>query len=409
MTVLEGPRLTLLLAARWPLAPKKGAPRYTPRLQKAIDAGQVVACRWCGGPHPGVSGRWSTCDRCQPGADAYGSRWPLVATLDTFFRRQVDARVRERVLARRHLLVDALPGYGDLAGTQPIRPVEAWSHLRLPVPEQVLAPNGGPPLIDGVTVRSEVRVGRAGAIGRFHVEPLPGHEYPTWRAVVGAAIAGARAELDASEVCGPPNGSPSCAWCGIGSAPKREWQTVDGRPWCGQVSDCPLPIHGSPVRDRAQCVATILDGGVDALVVDQAYRAGRLPAVRFQDQPDDERERGGWTAAFGWLSDEDVEALRALLDEVARPNDERVQDALMAGRHDAALADRAQEAREAELAEIKAEAVKAAQLEVRRVAKVPRVRVEMTAAERRAREARKQRDQAYLDALTRRVDRARGR
>jgi hypothetical protein len=81
----------------------------------------------------------------------------------------------------------------------------------------------------------------------------------------------------------------------------------------------------------------------------------------WSDLPD--AERVPYDGPWGWWSDADVDALEAVLDEWAAPNDEHVAEALRRGRADRQAAD----ARQAELDALRSEALDAARQEAKRI------------------------------------------
>jgi hypothetical protein len=374
MSILDAARLkVLLVAGQWPAAPASGEPAYPARLQRLLEDRQVAACAECGCPMPGdPQATWSTCEPCEAGVGRHGWKWPRAAMLARL-RRGDDSLTPAvaRVLARTHRALEA-PSWQELPGSGPGRPVEAWSHLALPVPSDRLVLANGTPAWPGVRVNPEVVEARAAGrpMMRYRVE-LASDDWwwPSWVEVARAALAEARNIEGAAAVVAPADlwpdlGWRACAWCGLSEVRRDSWLLIDGKPWCGVVSDCTRPNVGVVAANRAAAVAMLLDQPADLQLVERVRRTGRLPQpLLWSDLPD--AERVPYDGPWGWWSDGDVAALAAVLGDAGRPNDEHVADAMRRNRADREAADRARAAEEARQAETIARAESAA----RRVAR----------------------------------------
>jgi hypothetical protein len=284
-----------------------------------------------------------------------------------------------RVLARSHRALEA-PPWHVANGAAPNRPIKAWSQLALQVPPDRLVLRNGTPAWPGVRVEGEVLPigGGRRPMHRQRIVLVDGWRWPTWTDVARAALVEARNVEGAEAIVSPlelwPDlGWAACAWCGQAEVRRADWMLIGDRPWCGIPSDCPRPNVGVPAVNRATAAFVLTEQPMDALLVDQLYRDGRLPKpLLWSDLPDDERVP--YAGPWGWWSDDDVDALEAVLEQAAAPNDEHVAEALRRGRADMEAADHAEAVRQAEFDRI----MEAARAEANKTAaRVNRIRADL--------------------------------
>jgi hypothetical protein len=385
MTVLDTKRAQLALLGRWPIHSVSGD--LSPAQRRLVDADRIRACLACGGPVLVPDGRirgyaqeqaavpagmvyvpddlppverwlrngWEAHDDCAAGVERWGAAWPAIAVAAELEQpgrvpRPLDPRLAGEIASACQPCTDCPPTERDQRVQVPLfvnagegadarRPVRPWSHVDTPA------------LRPGAWMWRHPTTGRMVEAGDLPTRP-------TMRQVVAAELDDARDRIHLAERVPPsavfPCAGAACHWCGVGRAPRRSWEMPAGGPWCGRADVCPPPVVGNPLTARAQVVGRLLDEPYDLSWVRQAETMGQLPVVVWSELP--AAERRPQQVPFGWLSDADLDGLRALFDTFEQ-QDDHIEARMAASRADR----RAAEAHEARMAEIEARAVEAAE------------------------------------------------